>query len=205
MFRGGWGISCGATASTSNFNSVNGIGGWNILQFTAPSFGDPAMVMRNGLQYNPADLYGSSLDPGLRPTAGQINTPPAYIDRNGGRPPRINQWSLGLQRQITTNLVVEAAYVGNRGVWFPANNLIDFNGLTPEGLASFSLDITNSTDRTLLTSRLNSSTAIARGFKTPYSGFPMSLNVAQSLRPFPQFGNLSVLQAPLGNSWYDSL
>ena len=205
VFRGGWGISYGATGSTSNFNSVNGIGGWNILQFTAPSFGDPAMVMRNGLQYNPADLYGSSLDPGLRPTAGQINTPPAYIDRNGGRPPRINQWSLGLQRQITTNLVVEAAYVGNRGVWFPANNLIDFNGLTEDRLKSFGLDITNSADRTLLTSRLNSSTAVARGFKAPYPGFPMSLNVAQSLRPFPQFGNLSVLQAPLGNSWYDSL
>jgi hypothetical protein len=29
--------------------------------------------------------------------------------------------------------------------------------------------------------------------------------LAQSLRPFPQFGNISVLQAPLGNSWYDSL
>lgn len=205
VFRGGWGISYGATGSTSNFNAVNGIGGWNILQFTAPSYGDPAVLLRNGLQYNPADLYGSSLDPGLRPTPGLINNPPAYIDRNGGRPPRINQWSLGFQRQITTNLVVEAAYVGNRGVWFNANNLIDFNGLTPARLASFGLDITNAADRTLLTSRLSSSGAIARGFKAPYPGFPMNQNVAQSLRPFPQFGTLSVLQAPLGNSWYDSL
>ena len=33
-----------------------------------------------------------------------------------GRPPRVNQWNISLQREIVKDLVVEAAYVGNRGV-----------------------------------------------------------------------------------------
>jgi len=31
------------------------------------------------------------------------------------------------------------------------------------------------------------------------------VSLAQSLRPFPQFGNLAVTGAPIGNTWYDSL
>ena len=67
------------------------------------------------------------------------------------------------------------------------------------------LNIANADDRTLLTSRLDSAAARARGFQAPYAGYPMSTTVAQSLRPYPQFGNLAVSMAPLGNTWYDSL
>src|ERR1019366_9890516 len=66
--------------------------------------------------------------------------------------------------------------------------------------------INSATDRTLLTSTLNSSTAAARGFnKPPYVGFPATLTVAQSLRPYPQFGTIPIHYAPLGNTWYDGL
>jgi len=40
--------------------------------------------------------------------------------------------------------------------------------------------------------------------KLPYAGFSGSNSVAQSLRPFPQFGNLQGA-GPLGKTWYDSL
>ena len=33
------------------------------------------------------------------------------------RPPRIFQWSIGLQRELHRDIVVEATYVGNRLVW----------------------------------------------------------------------------------------
>src|SRR6185312_10217712 len=39
----------------------------------------------------------------------------------------------------------------------------------------------------------------------PYKGFASSNTVAQSLRPFPQFGNVPVSGDPLGKTWYDSL
>ena len=46
--------------------------------------------------------------------------------------PRILQWSIGLQRELARNLVVEASYVGNRGVWWTAPLLAaqNYNSLT---------------------------------------------------------------------------
>jgi len=46
---------------------------------------------------------------------------------------------------------------------------------------------------------------VARGFKAPFAGFPSTLTLAQSLRPFPQFSSITALWAPDGNTWYDSL
>ena len=41
--------------------------------------------------------------------------------------------------------------------------------------------------------------------KLPYAGYSAANTVAQSLRPFPQFGNINSLGVPLGESRYDSL
>src|SRR5207302_4501034 len=60
-------------------------------------------------------------------------------------------------------------------------------------------------DRTLLTSQVGSATAISRGIRVPHPGFPTTQLVAQALRPFPQYGTITSLWAPLGNTWYDSL
>ncbi len=204
VIRAGGGVSYG-TANYFN-NVAGGIGlGWNTADFTSTSFGDPAAILRNGLSYNAARLYEVNPDPGLRPSPGAINSPPFYLDHNGGRPLRIVQFNVSLQREILRDLVVESAYVGNRSVWNQANSLLDWNALTPERIASFGLDIARAADRELLISRLNSPLAASRGFSTPpYTGFPASLTVAQALRPYPQFGDIPVRWAPLGNTWYDS-
>jgi hypothetical protein len=111
---------------------------------------------------------------------------------------------VGLQRQLMRDLVVEASYVGNRGVWWSAPPLIDINALTPDRLASFGLDINNANDRALLTRPVRSVTD-PRFNKEPYPGFPMGSTVAQTLRPFPQFGGITYRYSPLGVTWYDSL
>ena len=206
VLRAGWGITYAQTPQYNFITNTPIVGdGFNQLVYNPVSYGDPAVTLRTGLQYSQADLYPTTLNPGIRPSPGQINSPPYYLDPNGGRPPRVNQWSIGVQREITSNLLVEAAYVGNRGVWEQANSLIDLNALTPQKIAAAGLDINNAADRTLLTSRLDSALAQTRGFKAPYAGYPLSLTVAQTLRPFPQFGTIPVLWAPLGKNWYDSL
>lgn len=205
VFRGGVGITYG---QTSNFNYIGTtVGtGYNTLNINSPAFGLPAVNLREGLQYDRNLLFAANLDPGIRPTPGQIDAPSPWVDPDGGRPSRIMQWSVGLQRQITPDLVVEANYVGNRGAWFQANALIDLNALTPERIQAAGLDIRNAADRTLLTSQMGSALAAQRGFnRLPYPGFPTGQTVAQSLRPFPQFGALGSRWAPLGNNWYDSL
>ena len=73
-------------------------------------------------------------------------------------------------------------------------------------LQQLGIDLNNPADRALLTSRIDSAAAVARGIRPPYAGFPNSATVAQALRPFPQFNDpLNVRWAPLGNNWYDSL
>jgi hypothetical protein len=206
VLRAGWGISYGFPPNFNYITNTPIIGvGFNQLNFTSSAFGTPAVVLRNGLQYNTAALTAATYDPAIVPSPGQINTPPYLIDRNGGRPPRINQWNISLQRELMKDLVLEAAYVGNRGVWLQANSLIDLNGLTQERLASVGLNINSASDRALLTSQFRSAQVTAAGFKVPYATFPTTLTLAQALRPFPQFGNIPVWWAPVGNSWYDAL
>jgi hypothetical protein len=82
---------------------------------------------------------------------------------------------------------------------------VDLNALSPSRIKAFGLDINNAADRTLLISRMNASGVIARGFTAPYASYALTNTLAQTLRPYPQFGSIPMRWAPLGNSWYDSL
>jgi len=164
------------------------------------------MTLAKGIPFPP--LPFPNYDPGQFPQAGYAGTqaPTTWYDQNAGRPARQYQWSVGLQRELMRDLMVEASYVGNRGVWWNAPGLIDVNALTPQRIAAAGLSLNNPADVQLLSSTLGSALAISRGFsKPPFTGFPTTLTVAQSLRPFPQFSSITALWAPDGNTWYDSL
>src|SRR5262249_54771083 len=138
--------------------------------------------------------YPSELAPGVRPP----QSPFIYIDRNAGRPPRQLQWSIGLQHEVMPNLLVEAAYVGNRGGWWPAPVLSSesYNTITPEALKSnYGLDVSNAGDRNLLTLQIRSPQVLARfpGLANPnsvYPGFPNTQTLIQALRPHPQWNGV---------------
>jgi hypothetical protein len=207
VVRAGFAVSYGQTSQFRYIGGGNSLGmGFNTINFSTPAFGEPAVTLRNGLNYNVADLLVASYNPGIRPSRGQTDSPPAIVDPNAGRPPRIMNWNLSVQREFFTDLVVEAAYVGNRGAWFMANGLVDYNALSEDRIRAVGLDLSRAEDRTLLSSRIDSPLAAQRGFnRAPYAGFPTAATVAQTLRPYPQFGGLGTLWAPLGNNWYDSL
>jgi hypothetical protein len=148
------------------------------------------------------------ISPGVSPSfpTGNQTAAAGLLDPSVGRPARQNEWSIGIQRQLGSGIALDVSYVGNRGVWWGAPSLVDLNGITPQMLAAHGLNLTNPADQSLLLSTLSSSTAAARGFNIPpYAGFSTSNTVAQSLRPFPQFGNIGVSGPPLGKTWYDSL
>ncbi len=206
VLRAGWGISYGQIANFQYIGGGNSLGmGFNSLSFSNPTFGEPAVLLREGLQYNVQDLLGASYDPGIRPQPNQTNSPPAFVDPDAGRPSRMMSWNIAVQRELTKDLALEAAYVGNRGAWFRADGLNQFNGITNERLSSFGLSLNNPADVTLLGLQITNPQVVARGFTKPYASFPNTASLAQSLRPYPQFGDLTSLWAPLGNSWYDSL
>jgi hypothetical protein len=201
VFRAGWGLVYGGTPDNNGATA-------NIpvpVDVNAPAFGQPVLTLRDGIPFAPTGW--PDLNPGQFPLPGTLTAPKVFMDQNSGRQARQIQWSIGLQREIGRNLAVEAAYVGNRGVWWPAPALMDVNAVTSQIIAAAGLNIANAADRTLLAAPMNSATAIARGFnnRLPYSGFPVGSTVAQSLRPFPQFTSVQSLWSPLGKTWYDSL
>jgi hypothetical protein len=90
-------------------------------------------------------------------------------------------------------------------VWLQADEMIDFNAMTAQRLATFGLNVNDPTDQQLLTSTIGSAQVQARGFRAPYAGFPSSATLAQALRPYPQFGSIATRWAARGDTWYDAL
>ena len=206
VMRGGWGLTYTPLASFGYLGGGSSIGtAWNTLTYNPNNLWESAFPLSQGFQYTQSQLLGASLDPGIRPQAGQVNNPPNLIDPNAGRPGRIMQWNISLQREVFPNLLVEAAYVGSRAAWLNYSTLTAYNNLTPAMLTKDGLDINSAADRALLRSTITSAAVVARGFKLPYAGFPTGQTLDQALRPFPQFGALGPSYAPLGNLWYDAL
>ena len=209
VVRGGFGVAYGQLGTTSWFtnnpNLFYGVG-YQTLNFTNPAFGGTGATLKQGLVYDRASLTAATLDPSAGTIAGSINTtPPFIIDQNAGRPPRILQYNIGIQHQFGSDLAAEVSYVANRGVWEQDQNETSINGLNPATLKARGLDLSSPTTITLLNSTIGSAAAKAAGIAAPYAGFPTSATVAQALRPFPQYGNITDLWSPNGKSWYDSL
>jgi hypothetical protein len=170
-----------------------------------PDPGREAMTLATGLPLTAEQIAWPNFSAGYFPVNALVGAGPAsVVDQNAGRPGRQYQWSIGLQREITRDLVVEASYVANRQIWLTNGNLVDYNFISTSILDRYGLNLNNAGDRTILNSNI---TAVGAGrFRNqlPFTGFTGT--VAQSLRPFPQFnGGLAPLWAPLGKAWYDSL
>ncbi len=201
VLRAGIGISYGQTANLEMWSLRFG----SNERFSVASYGDTAEAFRlkNG---PPVIPVWPNLDPGSVPKTPGIAFMTAF-DHNAGRPARQVMWSFGIQREITTNMSLDISYVANRGVWWNSNGgLTDPNRVTPAKLAKHNLSLTNATHRSLLLKQFSAVTpaeAAAHNLTPPYSGFVGT--VSQALRPYPHFGGIFVLWAPLGNTWYDSL
>ena len=140
------------------------------------------------------------------------DSPFINIDRSS-RPGRIITWSVGLQREIGRNMVVEASYVGNRGVWFTAPELdaTDYNALTPRP-AEKQRHQYPQPDRSgtpVDADQFSCGDPRFPIFANPnnvYPGFPGNQTLGQAFRPAPQFlGVPPFLGPPLGKTWYDAL
>jgi hypothetical protein len=108
-----------------------------------------------------------------------------------GYAPRIYNWSLTIQHEFK-NWLFETAYVANRGKGL--NSTIYMNQLAPSYLSLGST----------LTTKLATTTYTAP-FSTFVAGWGNSATVAQSLRPFPQYGTMVHINSGDGQTWYDSL
>ncbi len=198
VLRGGFAVVYNKTAALNNLTVLG-----NDQALASPGQFIPAFYLKDGIT-TPVGTW-PNFNPGLFPTT-QGATPGGYglIDPGIGRPARQMQWSVSVQRELARNLVVEASYVGNRGAWWQAPGLTTYNAISNQALTAAGLDINSAADQALLRGGVRAAGAVTRGFGLPYSQFPSTLTLAQSLRPFPQFGDIAAQYAPLGSTWYNS-
>ena len=206
VLRGGFGLVYNATNTAAGATS-------NSANAGTPNFDQWVSQFQNGIPSTVVPQW-PVYDPGIGLANGTIGTAPTNLDPNAGRPARQLQWSLGLQRQLNRNLVVETSYVANRGVWWTAAGLAPNNSISESLLSRYGMGVGNLADGTLLATLVpnlsvaQKSTLASRGIALPYAGFGLSgsPSVLNSLLPFPQYtGNINPTSAPLGNTWYDSL
>jgi hypothetical protein len=212
VIRAGWGFFYGgpSTFLGSAPQSPGAGTGYDTITFSAPKAGTSALPngLQGGLPVNTA-LFSATLHlPGALPTTNPVTglsnlNAPTYYDPSFGRPPRISQYNIAVQRELIRGMTMEAAYVGNRGAWLNgAMNLL--NSVTPAILAAHNLSLSNSANLTLLNSQISSAAVKAAGFSLPFANFPPTASLTNALRPFPQYGNINPTNST-GNSWYDSL
>jgi hypothetical protein len=208
VLRGGAGVSygllqtpAGTSYSTADYYQVNATG-----------YG--VTPVPNGLAGgNPyPNVKWPDFSPGKYPVpSGGLLPPgnPFIYYAPEARPPRILQWSIGIQRELQKDIVVQATYVGNREVWgaAPYADQISANAINDSILAHYGLSLSNPADRSLLTSLISSPAAAARGFFPAYPGMPGNQTVAQQIRPVPQWTTIPFvsLGPAIGKTWYDSL
>ena len=213
VINGGFGVVYGA-------NTVQTGSTTNVANASTPAFGQTVGQLQNGIPSN-VSIQWPTFSAGAGQAPGAVVAPPTLLDPNAGRPMRLLQWNVTVQREVTRNTVVKAAYVGNRGVWEEAmtaptsgSPLSTFNALNPATLQSLGFnDFTSATQSALLTTPIASLSAAqkqqlsAMGVSLqPYANFPASQTVRQALLPFPQYtGLLPAAGAPIGKNWYDSL
>ncbi len=157
---------------------------------------------------------------------GKIVLPPqlnADVE-NGGSPvgvypktytmPRYQNWSVSFQRELTHNMAIDLAYVGNHGT-----RLIDgrssagvYDNMNPASVLQYGTALTSgafscTTAPSVLCSASNPTTpnaaAVAAGFTTPpYPTF--TGDIAQALRSWPQYQTINWRFFPFGNSRYNA-
>ena len=101
--------------------------------------------------------------------------------------PRSYQWNFDVQHQLPWNVLIDAAYVGNRGVYLAGNR--QFDAMPPQYLSK--------------------GTALLASVPNPFYGKISNGTLAQStvtyqslLTPFPQFSAVDLINDTYGNSTY---
>ncbi len=145
--------------------------------------------------------YPGNLPPFINPTVmnGQGNA--LFLESKVDRPGTIQNWTLDVQRQLPFNTIVDVAYVGAHGDHLQAfmHDPNQGNPVNQARGACLQVNIANQAT--------NPACAGQSLVAAPYAGF--SGTVSQALRPFPQYGTVTVDSAtmddPFGDYTYDAM
>ena len=148
---------------------------------------DPSIYLRNPYPNLPRPL------PNTDPNSANYQDV-STTARDANRPGYVQNYNITFQYELPGATVVELAYVGNKGtrLWGGSSGYgyTDYNGLPARLLSRGDI--------------LNDPVSDHPQF-LPFPTFDDSLSVAQSLRPYPQYGNVNEQFPYNGNANYNSL
>ncbi len=167
----GFSPSGGFSSSTSWVTSLNGgLNPFNLLSNPFPQ----GLVQPTGSSLGAGTLVGQ----GVSVWDSTPQTPASY------------QWNFGIQRQLPSDILVDIAYVANRGLHLTSN--FDLNQLNP--------------------AYLSLGTALQAQVQNPFQSYvkigPLSnpkVSRGQLLRPYPQFTGVTEVNSTWGGSNYQSM
>ncbi len=163
----------GFTQTTPYVGTVDGITPVNLLSNPFPG----------GLIQPPGKSQGALTNVGLGIDAVAGYRPTPYVE----------QWTYGLQYQITPNNMIEAAYVGNHGV------KLTFGGLPGDQLNPQYLSMGNALFNPVANPFYGHIAASACGLNEP------TVPQAQLLLPYPEYCGVNLVQNPGASSSYNAL
>ncbi len=147
VFRAGYGInyqfvnfSGGGIVTTNGAYPLAGINPY--VNDQTPGFiVQPAWPVTNPSRFPADGLCGAPSATCL----GTLTGTPVAVDQNALRPPRIAQFSIGIQQEITPSMLIEGSWIGNHGVWeqgatFAASGPLAFlSQISPAAFAKYGL------------------------------------------------------------------
>ena len=192
VLRGGYGLYWSPwNYAAPNPASYGGVGFSNVTS-SPQTVGIPTVSLTNPFPNGLVPPSGSKL--GLLAGAGTgIN----FVDQTR-LAPRVQQYSIDLQRELAGNMAITMSYIGARGDHLPLggtiNSAVNINQLDPKYLTTLGTTVLNqSVPNPFVGNPAFAGTAL---------GNQATTTRAQLLRPFPQFGNVSMFQTSEGINRY---
>ena len=128
---------------------------------------------------------------------------PVGVDPRTYTMPRYQNWSLSFQRQLSRNMGIDIAYVGNHGT-----RLVDgrssagvYDNMNPASVLSLGAPVSRCA--TFTNGHVRSHCQLRWTVHAPYPTFTGT--VAQALRTWPQYQQINWRFFPFGNSHYNAL
>jgi hypothetical protein len=158
VLRAGFGV---AYSGTPQYNLAGGVVSATNPFGPNPDSGREVMTLAGGLPLTPQQIVWPNFTPGYYPVGGALvgAGPGSVVDQNAGRPGRQYQWSIGLQREVTRDLVVEASYVANRQIWLTSGNMVNYNFIPQDTLKAYNLSLNSAADLAILSSQITAAGA----------------------------------------------
>ena len=185
--RSGFGVSYAKASVAHGYGNIEGFAG-------SYTFSSPNQGIASGFSAD-AGFPSYRLPPLLDPSFSNNQSTSWFGGAKAARMPVNYSWTVSLQRQVTSNMLLEASYNGNSGAHLRTSTITP-NQVPTHYLNEFIQQYGATQAINLLRADINSAAGKAAGIPIPYANFTDPTvqtirTVAQALRPFPQYQGIN--------------